>query len=191
MFQSLINASLNLLLFRGGPQDLPYHPPLTGVLVPAAVLVNFWVVAQVFPAVIAAVMSLATVVAMAYVTRIMLRMRKSPERFSQTYHSLLMVALLTGVLSWIPLSQMPQIESIEQVAEGEQARGPLWVAMLVYLINFWKFAVNASIFRQAGQLSLFVSILVSVLMEIGIGVFTVFFFLVASALFGTGAAPAG
>jgi len=40
MFSNVLNATLRILLFRGGPQDLPFAPNLMPLLLAAAGLAN-------------------------------------------------------------------------------------------------------------------------------------------------------
>ncbi len=173
MFQSVLNATLNLMFFRGGPQDFPYHPPLTGVLVPLTVLVNFWVLAQALPAFMAGGASLAIVIGTAYAARMLLKFRGKNERFIQTYHSLLVVSALSTLLIWYPFAEIgPEMRRIaldpEAVERGETLVIPFWAAASMNLVNIWAFVVNANIFRQSGEMGYAASLLVAMLMTMTI-----------------------
>lgn len=173
MFQSIVNATLSLMLFRAGPQDFPFHPPLTGVLVPLTALANYWVLASALPPVMAAAVALAVVIGMAYATRMLLRIRSLPERFMQTYHSLLAVSTVTTLMLWLPFSEVaPEMQRLAQdpdaVSNGVAPQIPGWAAVSMNLINIWSFAINANIFRQAGGLGMGMGLIVAILMTFAV-----------------------
>lgn len=193
MLQALFNATINLLLFRGGPQDFPYAPALTRWLVPLAALVTYAVQLTVYPPVMAMAMALASVVGLGFATRLLLRARKLEGRFMQTYHSLLAVtAVMTFALWPVIASITPELARLAQSPAGPEKAAPVDLPtgplLLILLLATWNFAVNANIFRHAANLGAGRGAFVALLIAIALQMFVLFFAMLASALSGVPAA---
>ena len=170
MFSSVVNATLNLSLFRSGPQDFPFHAPLTGVLVPLAALISYLVYSTSMPPAFAAMAAVVKVMGAAFVARFYLVLRLHPERFVQTFHSLLVVDCLLTLLAWVPFSEFaPEfqrlMENPEAVQAGDALNVPSWAIWFTYGLTVWRFAVYANIFRHAGDTRIGGGIIVSILLE--------------------------
>ena len=195
MLQSVLTATFNLLIFRTGPQDFPYDPRLTGWLIPIAALSNYFVLKQAMPAILAAAIGLAVVMAMSFTTRIYLRTRKLEARFMQTLHALLAVSTVLTLALGLPFAEIaPELEKFAAMNPGAteplpEIQVPAWAAFSMNLINIWNFAVNAHIYRQAGNASLAGGLLVTVLIAFSILLFVLFFASFVAAIFGGATAP--
>ena len=195
MLQSVLLATLNLLLFRAGPQDFPYEPRLTGWLVPIAVLVNYFVLSLALPPILAGAISLAVVIALSFATRLYLRTRKLEERFIQTFHALLAVSCVMTLALMFPFSEVaPELEKFAAMNPGATDPAPAlqipaWAALTMNALNIWNVAVNANIFRHAGNTGIAGGLFVAFLVSIGVLMFVLFFASFVAALLGGGATP--
>lgn len=195
MLQSVLLATLNLLLFRAGPQDFPYEPRLTGWLVPIAVLVNYFVLSLALPPILAGAIALAVVIALSFATRLFLRTRRLEERFFQTYHALLAVSSVMTLALMVPFSEVaPELEKLAAMDPGASdsppaIQVPAWAAFTMNALNIWNVAVNANIFRHAGNTGVAAGLLVSFLVAVGVLVFVLFFASFIAAVLSVGGAP--
>jgi hypothetical protein len=192
MLQSVLLATLNLLLFRAGPQDFPYEPKLTGWLVPLAVLINYFVLSLALPPILAGAISLAVIMALSFATRLYLRTRKLEGRFIQTFHALLAVSCVMTLALMVPFSEVaPELEKFAAVNPGATDPAPAiqipaWAALTMNLLNIWNVAVNANIFRHAGNTGIAGGLFVSFLVSVGVLLFVLFFASFVAALIGGG-----
>lgn len=194
MLQSVLIATLNLLLFRAGPQDFPYEPRLTGWLVPLAVLANYFALSLALPPILAGAIGLSVVMALSFATRLYLRLRKREARFMQTFHALLAVSTVMTLALMLPFSEIaPELEKFVATNPGTtepmpELQVPAWAAFSMNLLNVWNFAVNAHIFRQAGDSGLAAGLLVALLVAFGVLMFVLFFASFIAAVLGVGGA---
>lgn len=196
MFSNVLNATLRILLFRGGPQDLPFAPNLMPLLLAAAVLANVLLFGLLLPVGLAMVISVMLIASIGFSTRQVLRLRKLEPRFQQTYNALLatgtvltlaqiplMAQLAPEMLRVLQLSAQA-LEQQQQLGAGAAA-GPLlppqdmpqFSGPLVFLLNmlsFWNFAVQAYIFRQATEVSLWIGAFIALVVSMIALVFAVF-----------------
>lgn len=194
MFRNVLIATLNLLLFRGGPQDFPYEPRLTAVLVTTAVLIQYAVSMVVMPPGLAAATALASIIALALATQMLLRVRKVEARFMQTYHALLAVNSLGTLAIWLPFAELAP--ALMKVANAPTATDPAVAAqvpsgplVLMMILVIWNFVANANIFRHAANLSAGVGLFVALLVWLGEQMFVGFFGTAAMAIFGSPTPP--
>lgn len=169
MFASVLTATLNLSLFRCGPQDFPYHASLTGILVPVAVVISYLIYSIVVPPAFAAIIAMVLVFGTALGTRFYLVMRQHPERFQQTFHSLLMVNTFMTLLMWMPLTVIaPEFHRLmdnpEALQTGEQLNIPTWAHLASNGISIWNILANANIFRHAGEVRFGMGVIVAILL---------------------------
>lgn len=192
MLASVLTATLNLLLFRAGPQDFPYDPRLTSWLVPIAMLVNYFVLSLVLPPIIAAAIAIAVVMALSFATRVFLRVRKLEARFMQTYHALLAVSSVMTLALMLPFSEIaPELQKLAAMEPGPaepmpELQVPAWAALTMNALNIWNYAVNAHVFRHAGGMSLAGGLMVALLVAVGVLMFVLFFASFVAAIFGGG-----
>lgn len=200
MFASVLAATINLLTFRSGPQDFPYAPGLTPWTMAFAAAANLSVFAQIIPLPLALLMAAMMVLGLALVTRVLLRARQLEPRYNQTLNSLLMTSgLLTLALAPLFASVAPLLREMAAAMEqGAQAMGgggsagtaegvaapeialPQGTMFLMNLLNFWNFAVSASIYRQAAN----VNILFGLLIALAAALSVMFFVIVFASLIG-------
>lgn len=191
MFAQILAITFRLLGFRAGPQDFPYDPRLTKPLVLFAAAANLLVFIQVLPLPSALAMAAAMVGAMALVTRSMLRARAVPERFNQTFNALLATSgVLTAALVPLFVQLIPGLQKIAESPEllnDPEALRPLMpqgVVFLMNLLNFWNFAVTAHIFRHAGNVSLWLGLIIALIAAFVTLFFVAFAGAIAGSLFG-------
>ena len=196
MLPSVLTATLNLLLFRIGPQDFPYDPRLTHWLVPIAVLVNYLVLSLALAPLLAAAVSLAVIMATAFATRLMLRARGLEARFMQTFHALLAVSIVMTLALALPFSEIaPELEKLAAMDPSAVEAAPeihvaAWAALMMNALNIWNFAVNAHIYRHAAGFGLAGGLLVALIVSLGVLMFVLIFAtFVAGLLGGAGPAP--
>lgn len=201
MFASVLAATINLLTFRSGPQDFPYAPGLTPWTMAFAAAANLSVFAQIIPLPLALLMAATMVLGLALVTRVLLRARQLEPRYNQTLNSLLMTSgLLTLALAPLFASVAPLLREMAAAMEqGAQTMGgsggpagaaegvaapeialPQGTMFLMNLLNFWNFAVSASIYRQAAN----VNILFGLLIALAAALSVMFFVIVFASLIG-------
>lgn len=191
----VLNAVLNLLLFRAGPAEFPYDPRLGSVLIPLVAVIGYAIQLIVYPPIVAAAMSLATIIGLAFATRVLLRLRGVESRFTQTYNALLSVNGVMTLGLWPALSALaPELQRISKdptLLEGPAASVnlPTGPAALILILSIWNFAVNAYIFNHAANLGPWRGITVALIVALSLQMFVLFFAALASALVGTPAAP--
>ncbi|MGQ0502075.1 MAG: hypothetical protein ACT4P0_05610 [Panacagrimonas sp.] len=180
---------MNLLLFRAGPQDFPFDPKLTGVLVPITVLVSYVVQMLVYPPLVAAAMALAVVMGLALAVKLVLHFRKLGTRFLQTYHSLLVVNAVTTLLLWPAMSALaPALRKMAAHPKGMEAGAELDIAAgpatLVLVVAIWNFAVSANVFGHATGVGPGRGAAIALMVALGMQMFVLFFSAMAAALVG-------
>lgn len=178
MFAQALAVALRILAFRAGPQDFPYSPQLSQVVVPLAALANYLVFIQVLPAFMSLVMAAAVVAGMALVTRSLLRARQLEARFNQTYNALLCTS---GILTLLLLPAFVQVAPVllqlaqdpDLMKNPEKLPMPQGAAFMMNLLNIWNFAVTAHIFRQSANIGLAAGILVAILAALAVAFFVI------------------
>lgn len=173
MLAQVLRTTLNLLLFRAGPQDFPHAPALTPWLLPPAILAQVSIFAVTVDLVHALAMGAVVIGALALCTRAMLALRGLGSRYLQTFHaqlvSLTVIALLLRIPFaqlapiWIELLQLPP-EVLQQQLPVQPPAGP---AMLMNLLVLWSFAVMVNIARHALDVRLIPALLVTVFYGFG------------------------
>ncbi|HEY1077822.1 MAG TPA: hypothetical protein VGE51_14115 [Fontimonas sp.] len=190
MLAQIAAATFRLLGFRAGPQDFPYDPRLTAPLMLFAGLANLLVFVQVLPLPSAVAMAAAMVGGTALVTRSVLRARKVPERFNQTFNALLATSgLLTAALLPLFAQLIPGLEQIAgnpDLLKDPEALKPLMpqgVVFMMNLLNFWNFAVTAHIYRHAANVNLGVGLIIALVAAFAVLFCVAFAGAIAGALF--------
>lgn len=191
MLASLFSATLRILFFRAGPQDFPYDPRMTAPLAVAAGLANGLMFMQVLPIGAALMMAIAMVGGMALGTRAILRARQLDARFHQTFAALLATnAALTFLLVPFFSQIAPMLRELashpEILEHPEGVKLPSGVAFIMNALNLWSFAVTASIFRHAANVSMALGLLIALLIAVGLLFFVAFAGSFAGMLFGAG-----
>lgn len=190
MLTSVASVTLRILLFRAGPQDLPYAPTLSRLLIPFALVVNYALASITLPAGLAAISSAVAVFGLSVATRSLLRMRGLENRYLQTFHGLLLTSTLIALAFIAPMAQlMPEILKVAQnpqlLEQNPQALNlPAGPILLFDGLLLWNFAVTTNIYRQAADLKLVVAVLVSMMISISLLMFVGFATSVLGSLLG-------
>jgi hypothetical protein len=157
MLATLFSVTLQVLLFRAGPQDFPYLPQWTRTFCVLGATPVFMVYALALAPAMALVMAAATVLGMALVTRGILRARKLDARFTQTLHTLLCTG---GFITLLMVPAFAQVApKIAEIAANPEAFGPdapppelpQGPVLIMNLLNVWNFLVTAQVFRHAAN----------------------------------------
>jgi hypothetical protein len=189
MFASFASATVRILFFRAGPQDLPFEPRLTPPLAAIAAVVNGLMFAQVLPLPTAILMAMAIVAGFGVVTRALLRARQLDSRFHQTFAAVLATnAVLTLVLLPFFMQMAPMLRTLADnpalLEHPEQVKLPEGIAFVMNVLNLWSFAVTASIYRHAANVSFALGMLLALVIAIVLLFFVAFTGSLASLLFG-------
>ena len=161
----------DILLFRRGPQDVPYSTSLLATSCIVAYVVDFAVTAQLYAdAAIAApiAVSVAAELALAYAA---LMMSNRNARFAQT------ATALMGTRIAFTLMTFPMLLGLGPARDPEKLTA--MQALLVWLLlpfAFWKLAVTAHVLRSALETSMRIGLLLAL-------VFTVIAYLASVAFF--------
>lgn len=158
MFVQAATITFRILLFRAGPQDMPYSQELTRVLLPAAVVANFWIFSMALPLAMSAAMALAMIAGVALITNTLLKARRLGDRFNQTFNALLATGAVLTLLLLPPFAQVaPTLvkatQNPQMLEHPENLELPQGAVMLMNLLNFWNLGVTAHIFRHAMNVS--------------------------------------
>lgn len=199
MLSQVLQATLNLLLFRIGPQDFPYHVGLMRTLLVPSLAIHYAVFVQVLPAPMAAIMAGLLIGSLALTTRWLLKLRKLEGRFQQTYNALLASGAVLMAFLAVPFSQVaPQLVAIatapDPIAANTSLQLPTTAALLMNMINFWSFAVSANIYRHAANFNIAFGALAAIVVSFLLLLLVVFGGSMAAALLGVNPAitsPAG
>lgn len=156
MLANLFSATLQVLLFRAGPQDFPYLPQWTRTVCVLGGTPVFMVYAMALAPAMALVMAAATVLGAALVTRGILRARKLEARFTQTLHTLLCAG---GLITLLMVPAFAQVApKLAEIAANPEAYGPdnppelpQGPVLIMNLLNVWNFLVTAHVFRHAAN----------------------------------------
>jgi hypothetical protein len=197
MLTQVVNATFRILLFRAGPQDFPYVPGLTRLLVPTAIVTNFLLASISLSPALAIVSSAVAIFGLSVSTRAVLRLRNLDNRYEQTFHSLLATSSVMTLALAIPTAQlMPEILQVAQNPELLQKPDatlqlPAGAVLLFDLLVVWNFAVTAHIYRHAAGMRLPLAVLVVLLISLSLLMFVGFATSAIGALFGLQAPVAG
>ncbi len=163
MIAQTVRVTVDMLLLRRGPQDLPADWSLLGALAVVYFSTAFAQVrtaAETVPALLQAL--LATVLLAVYV-RAVLQMRGLLPRYVQTLSGLFAVGIVMTLLMLGPTAALaPFLESLAQASEPEQVPQPPALVLLAYfVIGVWALVAFGHIYRHALDVSLGVGVLVA------------------------------
>lgn len=173
---AVLVTTLKILLFRAGPEDMPYAPALPRALLPLAALASWLLFSLMLGPLPSALLAVVNVLGTVVATEVILRSRKLANRVSQTLSALLATGIILNLLMLIPATQLaPHLTALakhpELLKQPDQLQLPQSAVLGVDGLNIWAFAVTAYIFRQAAgvramggiALALVASVLVLVL----------------------------
>lgn len=163
MFAQTLRVTVDLLLLRRGPQELPANWNLLATLTLLYISVHFAqarTAAETGPALLQAV--LATALLFAYV-RSILHARDLLPRFVQTLSALLAVGVLATLLLLGPTASLAPF--LERVAAGEPsqtaAQPPMFALLASLVISVWALIAYGHIYRHALDVRLMAGVLVA------------------------------
>lgn len=160
MLSQLFRVTVDLLLLRRGPQDLPSDWGLLGGLGVAYCSLTFAqvrIVTETGPAALQAL--LATFLLVAFVHAV-LKLRGVPERFVQTLTGLFVVGMVLTLLMLGPTAALaPFLESLAQAENPEAVTQPPALVVLAYLVvGVWGLVAFGHIYRHALGVNMWVGV---------------------------------
>ena len=179
-------ATLNILLFRGGPQDFPYStdPQLSRACIAVAIVASglfFGLSTPPFAALLAGAIAVGGV---ALFTRVLLRVRHLENRQTQTLNALLAAGSVLLLLMCLPASiLMPMMQTyVAQVQQNPELANqpdaipkfPVGPALAAEVLSIWFIAVSAHVFRHAANLGFFSGAMIALLCMFNIMMLLVF-----------------
>lgn len=189
-------AAIRIVLFRAGPQDFPYAPPLVASVPVVAVGAYGVLFACLLPGPFAIVLSLLLVASLAIVTRALLNVRGLSARFQQTFHALLAGGVVLTIVSLPPVVALaPTLEKVaanpELMNNPQQIQGPAWATFLLNIITLWALAVFANVFRHALNAPLWAGPLLALFVGFSVLTLALLFLRVVALLLGGGGGGGG
>lgn len=154
---ALLREVLEVCLLRRGPQDLTFSPPAVTAFAVALVALQLAFAAfhDMPPAALAA-RALVTVLMLFGATLGLLRLRGMANRGTQTLLALAGTEVLFALLT------MPMLVVVQPHLGSESPPGEVLLVMLAAVFTFfWKVRVNASIWRQALEIPVSASYLLT------------------------------
>ena len=156
MLTNALATTFRILLFRAGPQDMPYHPGLARLAAFAAIATNAMLMAQLAPAWLALLVSIAAVLGVVLATEMILRARDLSNRAQQTLSALLATSTVINLLMLLPMTQIaPHLAELskhpELLKKPDSVRLPMLPVLGVDALNIWGLAISAHIFRNAAD----------------------------------------
>lgn len=165
MSVNVLRRTLDLVLFRAGPQEFPFMPGRHVTLGAVGGTPVFMVYSLALNPIIALSMALGTVLGIFLATRLILRWRQLDARFTQTAHALLCSSAFMTLLMILPFSQIAPILS-EMAADPEAATPPDIPAipvLVMNVLNAWNFLITANVYRHATDRGFAMGLLYSLL----------------------------
>lgn len=167
----LANAAwrtLQMLFFRGGPQDFPYSDALARVVPLLAIAGNVLLMGAVLPPLLATAIAVTMVLVIAIYTRGLLRARGMLNRFQQTFNSLLATDFALKLVMIPAFHQLaPKLMELaahpELLSNPDKFILPQGPALIANIVSYWGFAVSANIYRQGAGVGIFSGILLTIL----------------------------
>ncbi|HEU0196268.1 MAG TPA: hypothetical protein VFQ88_03505 [Nevskiaceae bacterium] len=155
MLANLLTSILRLMVFRAGPQDVPYSPQLLRFIIPVAVAIGWILFSVVLPVLPAAVMSIVNVLGTVLVAQGILRARDLAGRVPQTVTALVGSGIILNLLMIYPAMLLaPHIAEIAKHPELLKTGGiklPEGPVLAVDGLNLWGFIISAYIYRHAAN----------------------------------------
>lgn len=193
MLQQALAATLNILLFRAGPQDFPFGPRLAPWVVAPAIVIYTLFFSQLFDTPMALVVSLIAVAGISLQVRVVLKLRRLPNRVPQTTQALIATMSMLTLALLFPFAQIaPQLIALAQLPpevlqqSPPQLELPAAAAITINLLSIWRFAVAANVYRHAADVSLAMGALIALLCELSLPLLMMFGIPLAAAITGGG-----
>lgn len=184
MFNQALHATLQILLFRKGPEEFPYSAD--GRLDKACTVLGVFATAMLFglvqPPLLAVFDGVVATTVVTLYTRLVLRLRGLETREQQTRNALLATGSLLMLVMWLPMSAVMPVmtQFIESMAAAQQAAGPdappqpltaeqlpkvpVLFGLMLDVLGIW-FAANAThVLRHATGISRFGAAMMALLL---------------------------
>ncbi|TAM10577.1 MAG: hypothetical protein EPN72_08890 [Nevskiaceae bacterium] len=156
---SFLKSIFQLLLFRTGPQDVPYSPQLVRILVPLAVVAGWIVFSMLLPPGVAIAMSVVNVLATVLVAEGILRSRDLAARSAQTVAALLGTGIVLNLLMAYPAHvlapHLTELAKNPELVKTGDLKLPQGAVIAMDVFNIWQFALTAFIYRHAANVRIF------------------------------------
>ncbi|MBA4285153.1 MAG: hypothetical protein C0434_06430 [Xanthomonadaceae bacterium] len=184
MFNQAFHATLQILLFRKGPEDFPYAAD--GRLDKACTVLGIVATALLFgivqPLPLAIVDGVVATLVVTLYTRLVLRLRGLEARQQQTRNALLATGSLLMLVMWLPMSMVMPVmtQFLSSVADAQQAAGPdapppvitpdqlpqvpLLPGLLLDLLGLWFAASATHVLRHATGIARFAAAMMALLL---------------------------
>lgn len=168
MLSQLSRVTVDLLLLRRGPQDLPSDWGLLGGLAFVYCSLTFVQVRVVVDAMPAFGQSALATILLAVFVHAILRWRGVPARFVQTLTALFAVGAVLTLLMLGPTSALaPFLESLAEAEDPANVPQPPAVVLLAYAaIGIWGLVVFGHIYRHALGVNLWLGVATALGFEI-------------------------
>lgn len=153
MPNTVFRALGEILLLRGGPQNLPTSYPLLATASAAFVACSTALFRlQGMEAPLSALQALVSFAVLAGYLHTLLRLRHFSNRFPQSLTALVMAGCAFSVLAYWPISVL--LPHMMQMREGVEAQAPLGPTLLVLMLGAWSLAVQTHILRVSMEVRL-------------------------------------
>ncbi len=150
---SVIRTLVSILLLRSGPQDLPFSQNLLVVMLFLYITSGVLVLQDSVDSSHAAANMIVDLLVMLFFTYIVLTALDHKPRFVQTMTAMAGVGVLFHLLAWPLLMQAEMVEEAEAL--------PVAASLTLLMILSWNLLVVSYIYRQALQVTMTNSILLS------------------------------
>lgn len=165
MLNTVIRATGEILLLRGGPQNLPTSYPL---LAGASLVFMLCGMAlfrlQGMGGALPALQALASFVVLLLYLRTLLRLRKLENRLPQTLTALVLAGCIFSLLAWWPISVL--YPYMLQAREGAEIQAPVGPTLLVLALGVWSLAVQSHVLKVAMEIRLLSAFALVLLYEV-------------------------
>lgn len=160
---------VDLMLFRAGPQDLPGNRTTLVASAVAYCIVLFAQVLVVAPTGAAAVQAILATFLLGLYASSILRLRKLPNRFTQTATALYATgAVLTLIMIGPTHAMAPYLQQMAQTSNPPQSvpTPPGLVAVVYLIVGVWGLALYSHIYRHALDVSILLGVGATIAFEI-------------------------
>ncbi|WP_423821445.1 hypothetical protein V5738_14010 [Salinisphaera sp. SPP-AMP-43] len=159
---------VDLMLFRGGPQDLPGDQASLVGSTAAYCILLFIQVALVGPVTGAAVQSVLATILLGLYAATVLRMRGLSNRFNQTATALFSSGAVLTLIMLAPTHALrPYLDALRTASDPASVPMPSPVFALLYLVvGIWGLAIYSHIYRHALSVSVIFGVTVTIGFEL-------------------------
>lgn len=168
MFLQTLRVTVDILLLRRGPQDMPANWNLLAVLGALYLIVHLGqalTLAPIGPALLQAVIATAL---LALYARVALHIRQRLARLLQTLSALFAVGIVAAVVLLGPTAAMGA--ALQQMAQASSPQAavelPIFAALVTLVVFVWLLIANGHIFRHALDVPMGMGVLIALGFEV-------------------------